>query len=312
MSICLILTGKVQVDIRFLISFKSKESFKWNIKSFFYHLCPAFRTVFIRHVTAGHTTEFFHLRRIKITVFTVRTDIMRRQWIYLCDAGHSRRQGGTNWSTGTNQIAIIIGFPHQLLCNDIHHRISVGNNRIQLFFQPLLYNGRKIFPINLMRFFKTDISEILVRIFNYRRKLIRMNRRNFLYHISDLICICNNDLLSLFASQIRKLLQHLLCGTKIKRCLIICIAESISCHDNPTIDFILWIHKMNITGCHYRFFKLFSKFDNLFIDLNQILFWIDRIIFITGDHKCIISQWLNLKIIIKINQSCNFLIRSIP
>ena len=92
MRIRLIFTREVKVNIRLFISFKSKERFKRNIKSFFIHLCPTLRAYFIRHIASGHTTEFFNFRRIKITVFTFRTQIMRWQRIYLCDTGHSRRK----------------------------------------------------------------------------------------------------------------------------------------------------------------------------------------------------------------------------
>ena len=85
MCLTLILTGEVQVDIRFLVSLESKECLKWNIKAFFQHLCPTFRADFIWHVTSGHSSEFFDFRRIKITVLAFRTEIMWGKRIYLRD-----------------------------------------------------------------------------------------------------------------------------------------------------------------------------------------------------------------------------------
>lgn len=39
---CLVVSGKVQVDIRLLVSFKSKEGLKWNVKSGFYQFGTQF------------------------------------------------------------------------------------------------------------------------------------------------------------------------------------------------------------------------------------------------------------------------------
>ena len=94
-----------------------------------------------------------------------------------------------------------------------------------------------------------------------------MDRRNFLNHICDFICIRNDDFLRLFASQIRKFLQHFLCGSKIERSLIICIGKSVSGHNNSSVNLVLRIHKMYVTGGDNRLFKLLSKLYNISVYL---------------------------------------------
>ena len=125
MGVRLIFARKVQVDIRFLISLESQESLKRDIKTFFFHLCSAVGTIPVRHIAAGHATEFLHFRRIKITVFALRTDIMRRKRIYLGDTRHGRREGRSHGSTGSYQISVLIGFMYQFLGNDVHYRVTV-------------------------------------------------------------------------------------------------------------------------------------------------------------------------------------------
>ena len=163
-GIGLIFTGKVQVDIRLLITFKTKECLKRNIKAFLVHPGTAFRTDLIRHITSCHTRVFFHLRGIKITVFTVRirTEIMRRQRVYLRDTGHGRCQRRTYRTSGANQITVLIGFPYQFLCNDIHYRITIGNNGVQLPVQTILHDLRKRISVHFVGFCKTDILKILL------------------------------------------------------------------------------------------------------------------------------------------------------
>ena len=87
-GIRLIFSGKVKVNIRFLISLKSQECLERNIKSLFLHFGSTFRAYLIRHITTCHSGILSDLRRIKITVFTIRirTQIVRRQRINLCNS----------------------------------------------------------------------------------------------------------------------------------------------------------------------------------------------------------------------------------
>ena len=77
MSLTLILTGEIQVNIRFLVSLKAKEGLKGNVKSVLYKRFPAYRTVLIRHITPCISCIRLYLRRIKIIIMTVGTPVMR-------------------------------------------------------------------------------------------------------------------------------------------------------------------------------------------------------------------------------------------
>ena len=90
-----------------------------------------------------------------------------------------------------------------------------------------------------------------------------MYRRDLLDHIRDLVGIGNDHLFCFFTSQIGKFLQHFLRCTKVKRCLVIRVGKSVSCHDNPAVNLILRIHEMHIAGGNYRLFELFAKFYDL-------------------------------------------------
>ena len=49
----LVISGKIQIDIRLLIALESKEGLKGDIESVFYKRLSAYGTDLIRHVTAG-------------------------------------------------------------------------------------------------------------------------------------------------------------------------------------------------------------------------------------------------------------------
>ena len=101
---------------------------------------------------------------------------MRRQRIYFRNTGHGGCQGRSYGTSGSNQIAVRIGFPHQLLGNDVHHRISIGNNGVQFLVKTVLHDLRKHFPVHLVSLLETHVLQILVRVLDDRRILVRMDR----------------------------------------------------------------------------------------------------------------------------------------
>ena len=130
----------------------------------------------------------------------VRAVIMRAQRIYLRDTRHRRRQRGTNGSSRTNQISILIRLPNQLLRDDIHNGESIGNDRVKFPLQPIDYHLRQLIAVHIMRVVVADGTKRIIRIRNNRRTLVRAYRGNALTHRRDLARVCDNDLLRLIAA----------------------------------------------------------------------------------------------------------------
>ena len=95
MSVALILTGKVQVDIRGFISVKAQKGFKGNIMAIPVVGSAALRTVFIRQVKARPNGAVGN----KLAVMAFWAHIMRAQWVYLGNTGHGGHKAGTNGTT---------------------------------------------------------------------------------------------------------------------------------------------------------------------------------------------------------------------
>ena len=214
-GLTLIFSGKVQVNIRFLISLKAQEGLKGNIKALLCHGSAAFGTVPIWHIASCHSGEFLYLLRIKIIVMAMGAQIMGTQGIYFCDSGHVGNKGGTYRASGAYQVAILIGFPYQLLSNNIHHGKAIGNNRMKLLFQSGSYNFRQVFPVHFMGLVIADFSKGFIRVFNNRRTFIRTYWCNALTHISNHPGIGNDHLFCLIRPQVFKFLQHLFCRSQI-------------------------------------------------------------------------------------------------
>ena len=189
---------------------------------------------------------------------------MRTERIYLCNSGKIGNKRRSNRSSRTNQITVFHRLPHQLLGNNIHNGKSVFDNSIQFLFHSFFNNFRKNLAIYLMRLVVTDCGKYLIRIRNNGRTLIRSHRINRFNAIRNQIGIGNDNLSCFITSQILEFLQHLFCRTKIQRSLLF-ILIPLTGLNNSSVNFILRIQEMDITGCTDRFMKCFSDFYNLAI-----------------------------------------------
>ena len=312
--LCLIFPRKIQVNIRLLVPLEPQKGLKRNVKAEFLHFSAAHRTVFIRHIAPGHShlPVFFHVRRIKLHVLVILAQIMRRQRIYLCNPRHRSRKGGSDRTAGPHQIAVLVALPYQLLGDDVHHRIAVADDGVQLPVQALLHDIRKLIPVDLVSPPVTDLPEHFIRVFDHRREFSRPDGADLLNGIADFPGIVDHDLPGGFLPQIIKFLQHFLRCPEEKRRLLIRILKFFSFHDNAAVNLILRIHEMNVTGGHHRFPELLSKLQDFFIKLLQILHGLNGRDFLILQHKCVISQRLNFQIIIEADDSGNFLRRRSP
>ena len=174
-------------------------------------------------------------------------------------------------------------------------------------FQSCFHNLRQIRSINLMCFVVTDCRQGLVGIINDRRTFIRSYRRDTLNHVINLICIRYNYFLCKITAQILELRKHLIRRPEIKRRLSVCIMETFSCHHDPSIYLILRIKEMHITGCNNRLAKLLAKITDLPVHILQIFHGLNGC-FLIVKQEHIISDRLNLIIIIEITKSCNLIL----
>ena len=108
MSLGLILTREVKVDIRLFISLKSKECLKRDIKSVLVQKSSALRASLIRHVTSRITTVFKDFFRIKIAVFALRTHIVRTKRINFRNSRSKGNERRSYRSTRSNEISVLV------------------------------------------------------------------------------------------------------------------------------------------------------------------------------------------------------------
>ena len=135
MRLTLVLTGKVQVDIRLLVSLESQERLEteYQIRPCDQLFCrrPDISYPAYRHpALAGKGLD---LRRLsKSTVIAVCcSDNVRSSGLTSVIPDMVAAKEASYRTTGAYQISILVRLPYQFLCNDVHYGKSVRNNGVQ-------------------------------------------------------------------------------------------------------------------------------------------------------------------------------------
>ena len=198
---CLILAGKVQVDIRYLVSLKAQKGLKRNGKTVLLHRRTADRTILVRHVGADGVFAVF--KKLTVLAVGVWANVVRTERVDLGDVRQKCRKGGTDTASGTNQIPGVVRLLYQLMRNHIHDGISVFYNTVKLLIHPCLHNGRQHLAIDTVCLFMAHIHQILLTVFNRRRIRAVFHRLNRLAQIRNPVGVGDDDLFCLFFAEKR-------------------------------------------------------------------------------------------------------------
>ena len=145
-------------------------------------------------------------------------------------------------------------------------------DRVKLFFQSLFNRFRQIVTVPRVCPVPAKLLQFFVRTVNMRSICACGNRSYHLYHIGNSVCVCNNDFLRLFFTEISKFLKHFLGSPEIKRRLVCKIVIALSCLQHLTEYSVLRIFEMHVTGSNYRLSEPVTKLDNCTVEISQILF----------------------------------------
>ncbi len=132
---------------------------------------------------------------------------MRAQRVYLRDSRHRRNERGTEGTTRSYEVAVLVRLPHQFLCDDVHNGVSVGNNGVQLSLEARGNDLRQLLAVDFMRAVVADSPQCLVGILDDRREFSGTDSGDFLDKVGDFARIGDDYLLRFLTSEIRKLLS---------------------------------------------------------------------------------------------------------
>ena len=137
-SLRLIFTAEVEVNIRHFVAVESEENREWYIMSVLVHTSTALGTVFIfKVITAVDGTV-----SDKLTISALRAVPMRRQRVDFSDTKHCRNEARTDTSTRADNIAISVGFLDKAFRYHIESREAMPDDWLDLLFKSCTYNLR--------------------------------------------------------------------------------------------------------------------------------------------------------------------------
>ena len=308
----LLIAGEIEVYVRLLVTLEAKESLKRNVKTVLQQLFPADRADTVRHVAAAAPVQMGlnRLFRVKVAVQAFGAAVMGRQRIHFRDPRHRRRKRRTDRAPRTHQIAVLIGFVHQLLGDDIHDGVSVLNNGIQFFVQPLLDRRRQRIPVHRMRRLITHVMQVLFRVGDLRRAFVRIDRRNLLNPVRNQVRVGDHDFAAFFIAEVGKFRQHLLRRPEIKRGLLLrLILIPVPGLNDGAVNPVLRIQEMHIAGRAHRLPEFLPETHDPAVDLPQVLHVLYAVP-LFPDHIHVVSVRLDLEIIIVIHDPGYFRVGS--
>ena len=227
---------------------------------------------------------------------------MGRQGIDLRDARHGGHKRGTDRSAGADQIAVLDRFPYQLLGNNVHDRIAIADNGVELPFQPFLHNGGKGIPVHTVCLVIADLPQGLIAVRDDRGALVRPDRGQDFDHIRDPAGIVDDHIPGLAGAQIGEFLQHLIRRMEIQGGRILFLVHAHAVLNDSPVNLVLRIHEVNVSCRHHRLVEFLAQTDDLAVQVQYILHGLDLRVTFSGfflQQEGIVASGLNLQIVIE-------------
>ena len=93
----LILTGEVQVNVRYLVAAEAQEGLEGDVEAVLGVVRPAHRALHVRHIGAAAVAVLHGV--VEVGVLAVGAAVVGGQRVYLSDARHEGHQGGPHRTT---------------------------------------------------------------------------------------------------------------------------------------------------------------------------------------------------------------------
>ncbi len=186
-------------------------------------------------------------------VFVIRTQIVRRERIYLGNIRHERRQRRADRTTRTNQIAVRERLGNQLLRDDVHNRVAVADDGVQLTVKAFLHWLGQRIAVDALGLVVAHIAQIVLTAVDVRRVVLARHRPDHVAHVSDHISVLDNDLVGPVLPEIGELAEHFIRALKVQRRLIVRIGEALTRHQNAAERLVLGFEEVYVTGGTARF-----------------------------------------------------------
>ena len=116
-------------------------------------------------------------------------------------------------------------------------------------------------------------------------------------HVRDEVRVSDDDFARSLLSEVLEFFQHFVGRPEKKMDIAVRVRKFLSCEQNFSRDFVVFVEKMRVAGRDHWFSELLSEFVNFSVDLHQLFFAVNDFLI---EHKLVIAKRLNFEIIIVI------------
>ena len=143
---------------------------------------------------------------------------------------------------------------------------------MQLRLDTLPDKLRRIVSVQAVHLSVNQRFQILYGVFDLRCKQIVRHGADGIAHIRDQIRVFNHNLVRLFFPEIGKFPEHFVRCAEIQRVFPVAVRKSLCRQQNPPVDLLLRIEKVDVAGRTDRFMQFFSEPHHRTVKLAQLLF----------------------------------------
>ena len=232
---------------------------------------------------------------------------MRRQRVNFGYSAHRSNERRTDGSSGSYDITVIIGLLNKTVCDIVHDRKSVPDDRTEFFLDPCLDDRiqHAVMSIELICSGISDITNVLCGMLDLGRICsVREGLQTVFDHVSYLVGVGDYDLHGFRVTQVFEFREHLLGGPEVQVALKISVLEPHIHHDIFSIIAFILLKVMRVTGCAAHHTVIVGGLHQQFINYPDVLRVEHnlpgvRLGWVLTGHEHVVAQRLDLYIVVK-------------
>ena len=287
----LVLAGEVQVDVRNLAAAEAQKGLKGDVKAVLHIGGAADGAHLVRHVGPAAVGPVQH----EFAVLALWAAVVGRQGVDLRDAGHVGNEGGAHASPGAHQVPVFQGALNQLLSRHVHH-VVLAQDAAQLHVQPVHDELGRVLAVEPVDLFPHQVVELLLRVFQSRRKQLRRQQLEGLHLVGDEAGVGHHHLIGLLLPQVGEFPQHLVRRLEVDGQRRVGVREFLRRQQDVAIRLVLRLPEMNVPRGADGLAQFLSQPDDDPVELPQILL---RAHVAVSQHEGVVAKGLDLQVVVE-------------
>ena len=221
---------------------------------------------------------------------------MRTEGINLRYARHCSNKRRTYRTSRAYKIAVSFTVCNKLLSRHIQNREAVLCDSSKFSVKTFLDDFRERVAVFVFSSLPCNGCKLFLCTVNKGRVYSGGNWSYLFHHIGNFVGIFHNYFVCFLIAEIFKLPEHFGSCSEIQRSLSVSVRKAFGGHKYFAVVAFVRIHKVNVTGCDNRFFKLIGKLYYCSVKVLKLLFGLNSTVF---EHKEVVPYGLYFEVVIK-------------